>query len=143
MTQAQRSELLHTIYELIFAINKKNHVVYLTTTKQNQVTLDCLTGWVFNVNDLNLMTYALDIPMNENRSRQIEAAHAANFQRNFSGGYLFTRAECYVDIYNVLTNGVRYESNTIDTATRADFISTAATRRKPFSPDDLGTTGNW
>jgi hypothetical protein len=143
MKQAERSRLLHEIHTQITALNSKKKIIYLTTTTFNQVTLDCLNGWVFNVNDLNIMTYALDLSINRGRNEEMEAAYSANLQRNFTGGFLFTREECYFDISNVLHNGVRYESIAADSATRADIIARAQRWGGASSSNDLGTSRNW
>ena len=143
MNQAERSRLLHEVHTQITALNSKKKTIYLTTTTFNQVTLDCLTGWVFNVNDLSIMTYALDLSINKGRDEEMEAAHSANLQRNFTGGFLFTREECYFDILNVLHNGVRYESIAADSATRADIIARAQRWGGASSSNDLGTSRDW
>jgi hypothetical protein len=142
LTQYERSQLLHDVKDLLAKINHDRNIVFLTTTTFTQVELDCLNGWVFNVNNSNLMTYALDRAVNKGREKQMQLAHAANYQRNHTGGFLFTRDECYHDIINVLLNGVRYESVTTDQATRADIIARAHKWEETTGTYDMGAAGN-
>jgi hypothetical protein len=142
MTQYERSQLLHEVQDLVNKINHDRNIVFITTTTFTQVELDCLNGWVFNVNNSNLMTYALDRAVNKGREAQMQLAHAANYQRNHAGGFLFTRDECYHDIINVLLNGVRYESVTTDQATRADIIARAHRWGETISYYDMGASWN-